>query len=656
MEIKNFTFLTNEQCGSRRFKKLKILKKRGTKAAITDFAILSGGRVGIYSYVDYVKHSNRKPKDRIGIYWTSSTDWYKADFVTWLGDVGPSFFNERDISSRPAATLSSLWDIRKKDVKRKKAKDGVLEIEYGYYPQYAPNVEIQKELEENYKKGNLETTGNSFTLDFNRNAIDAIGFSPEKVYEYNYKGKQYVRMLANLSKKYRLPNGKKYKDKEPVWVEVQPVKWWVDKKSKIILSEKILFANIPFNTEQIRSIDFNETDIKKYLDQYFAKELIQPRPILTKEQINANNNSYNNTKKNTPSKENQESLTILTADQVNEFSEKTQLEVLKKYGMAAAATDLCILRGGIIQRYDHLGKTNYIKDDQSPKGITCEYWTKTDLDEGDYAKTVTEAPYSTTLFTSNYRRYVGIRPVLQSPEVFDYVSSKRTKGYNETEEVEYGEYPQYAVDKELQEVLENEYHKGMKKTGKSYTFDAMNCRNNNDKFRPTTYEEYEYQGKKYIRVVPNIFFYGYEDSIDLSNGDVYHPTSLLKGLRNLDLSKGESFHNNKYCKSYAWVEVEPVTWLIDDKTKLLISKKVLLSGIRFNDKNAGYDGDFSKTELKEYLDNYMLHDLTQKEQIKPTQSIKQESQQAKESTKQKVKNIENLNNNTSKKVKVKTKF
>ena len=487
MEIKNFTFLTNEQCGSRRFKKLKILKKRGTKAAITDFAILSGGRVDISSYVDYVKHSNRKPKDRIGIYWTSSTDWYKADFVTWLGDVGPHFFNERNISSRPAATLSSLWDIRKKDVKRKKAKDGVLEIEYGYYPQYAPNVEIQKELEENYKKGNLETTGNSFTLDFNRNAIDAIGFSPEKVYEYNYKGKQYVRMLANLSKKYRLPNGKKYKDKEPVWVEVQPVKWWVDKKSKIILSEKILFANIPFNTEQIRSIDFNATDIKKYLDQYFAKELIQPRPILTKEQINANNNSYNNTKKNTPSKENQESLTILTADQVNEFSEKTQLEVLKKYGMAAAATDLCILRGGIVERYEHLGKTNYIKDDQSPKGITCEYWTKTDLDEGDYVKTVTDTPIIS--FTPNYRRYVGIRPVLQSPEVFNYVSSKRTKGYNETEEVEYGEYPQYAVDKEMQEVLENEYHKGMKKTGKSYTFDAINCRNNDDKFRPTTYED-----------------------------------------------------------------------------------------------------------------------------------------------------------------------
>ena len=39
--MSNFTFLTQEQCfGS---DKLDILKKRGTKAAITDFSVLLGG-------------------------------------------------------------------------------------------------------------------------------------------------------------------------------------------------------------------------------------------------------------------------------------------------------------------------------------------------------------------------------------------------------------------------------------------------------------------------------------------------------------------------------------------------------------------------------------------------------------------------------------
>ena len=39
----NFTFLTQEQCFGR--DKLDILKKRGTKAAITDFSVLLGGRL-----------------------------------------------------------------------------------------------------------------------------------------------------------------------------------------------------------------------------------------------------------------------------------------------------------------------------------------------------------------------------------------------------------------------------------------------------------------------------------------------------------------------------------------------------------------------------------------------------------------------------------
>ncbi len=41
--MSNFTFLTQEQCFES--DKLDILKKRGTKAAITDFSILLGAYV-----------------------------------------------------------------------------------------------------------------------------------------------------------------------------------------------------------------------------------------------------------------------------------------------------------------------------------------------------------------------------------------------------------------------------------------------------------------------------------------------------------------------------------------------------------------------------------------------------------------------------------
>ncbi|UKI26799.1 MAG: ATP-binding protein [Bacilli bacterium] len=159
------------------------------------------------------------------------------------------------------------------------------------------------------------------------------------------------------------------------------------------------------------------------------------------------------------------------------------------------------------------------------------------------------------------------------------------RGYNGTEEVEYGEYPQYAADSRMQSILESEYNRGMNKTGRSYTFDSVKYDDYDTGFKPVAYEEYEYQGKKYIRIRANSDFEG--GKFKLSNGVEY---------RNGD---------------YVWVEVSPVKWLIDDRARILISKMGLVSGIRFLDKRTNYKGDFSRTEMKEYLDRYMIHDLTQ---------------------------------------------
>lgn len=73
------------------------------------------------------------------------------------------------------------------------------------------------------------------------------------------------------------------------------------------------------------------------------------------------------------------------------------------------------------------------------------------------------------------------------------------------------------------------------------------------------------------------------------------------------LSNGVEYRNG----DYVWVEVSPVKWLIDDRKGLLISKYGLVSGIRFLDKKTDYKGDFSKTEMYEYLNKYMIKDLFQ---------------------------------------------
>ena len=75
-----------------------------------------------------------------------------------------------------------------------------------------------------------------------------------------------------------LSNGEKYKRGDYVWVEVQPIKWLIDEKSDIALSERILFAGVQFKNgimfEKNYNGDFRTTDIKLFMDKYFSKDII----------------------------------------------------------------------------------------------------------------------------------------------------------------------------------------------------------------------------------------------------------------------------------------------------------------------------------------------------------------------------------------------
>ena len=278
-------------------------------------------------------------------------------------------------------------------------------------------------------------------------------------------------------------------------------------------------------------------------------------------------------------------LTLLSEGQIWGNSSESQLEVIRKYGTKTAITDLCVLTGSYLCE-----ETDYnIDEDRSLTGRTSWFWTRSD--DGDNNVRAVHR-FGCMGSSHRYGRSGAVRPVLQSSVIFSQIFPNRVMGYNRIEEVEYGEYPQNAADSRMKNILESEYNRGTNKTGRSYTFDSVKYDDYDTGFKPVTYEEYEYQGKKYIRIKANSDFCG--DKFMLSNGVEY---------RNGD---------------YVWVEVSPVKWLIDDKTGILISKKGLVSGIRFLDRNQKYKGDFSKTEMKKYLDRYMSKELFQTTKTKET--------------------------------------
>lgn len=272
-------------------------------------------------------------------------------------------------------------------------------------------------------------------------------------------------------------------------------------------------------------------------------------------------------------------LTLLSEQEVWGVNGGRQLDVLEKYGTRSAITDLVILTGGYCE-----DSCSYMApDDNSLKGRTGWVYTRSSAGDGDVRGVTKDGSRSI-----RYRceRNGAVRPALLSSFIFSQISPNRVRGYNGTEEVEYGEYPQYAPDSDVQRRLENEYQRGnLRQTGRDYTFDKTEYDDYSQYFQPVTYEEYDYNGKKYIRIRANSDY----------------------GSNSFKLSNGESYRNG----DYVWVEVSPVKWLVDDKTQTLVSKRGLLAGIRFHTDDKSYNGDFSTTDMKEYLDKHMLRDLTQ---------------------------------------------
>ena len=215
--MSEFTFLTEEQCfGS---DKLNILEKRGTKAAISDFSILLGG------YVDDDEHieGDSSLEGRTGYYWTKSDDGDNDARV--VDEDGGSYYDnvsERDGGARPALPFSSIDRIPTNGVSGRRAADGILEVEYGYYPQKAVSKDMQSRLEQAYTRGTLSRTRNTYTTDSVKDTEYSTPFKAKTHEEYEYNGKRYVRVEANpyfAGGNVTLSNGENYRDGDNVWVK-----------------------------------------------------------------------------------------------------------------------------------------------------------------------------------------------------------------------------------------------------------------------------------------------------------------------------------------------------------------------------------------------------------------------------------------------------
>ena len=291
--MSDFTFLTKEQISDKQ-DNLDIIKKRGTKAAITDFSILLGGTVSGHHVAN-----DSSLEGRTGYYWTKSDDGDNdARVVNGNGDRDYFDVRSRRGGARPALPFSNINSIPTNGSRARRAQDGILEVEYGYYPQKAASRDMQERLERAYRNGSISRTKNSYTTDSVSYDEYDTPFSPKTHDEYEYNGKKYVRIEANSyydGNDFTLSNGERYRDGDNVWVEVQPVKWLVDERAHMMLTDKLIFSGVQFNhTRDYHTRDFDKTDIKNFMDEYFSKDLFQVREKACQTQTKTANSTRKN--------------------------------------------------------------------------------------------------------------------------------------------------------------------------------------------------------------------------------------------------------------------------------------------------------------------------------------------------------------------------
>ena len=159
-----------------------------------------------------------------------------------------------------------------------------------------------------------------------------------------------------------------------------------------------------------------------------------------------------------------------------------------------------------------------------------------------------------------YDKSIGIRPSLILPEEFKKEILKNEKG--RFIEFRKGYFPQDAPQRTINNCLEAYFKKSrLKRTGNGFTIDGKIGALYESYFTeimPLKLDEYIFEGKRYIRLLANLYNEFESDNIII------------------DLNRYASSKSNEPI----WVEVKPVIWIYDREKDECYSKKILFGGMR----------------------------------------------------------------------------
>lgn len=262
-------------------------------------------------------------------------------------------------------------------------------------------------------------------------------------------------------------------------------------------------------------------------------------------------------------------LTLLDQAQLWGQNREEVMDLIRRIGPRSKVTDLALLTGSAIS--------------DAPYG---SYFTSTPDLDGDVSIANAEGGRQ-RFFRAG--RSAGVRPVLQpGPALYRTLLKRASRLPDGTEEILLGSYPQFAAPLAEQEKLDAQLGAGeLEATGRCYSFDFT--KDPSAGFTGTAFPEY--------------------------SADSGSCVCLRPALSPTDKRAAAAHFGPLWRGDHLWLKVSPVSWLLDRPTRSLVSRYVLLAGIRFCRLQARYFGDFSMTDLQAFFNDVFSRELLQGERI-----------------------------------------
>ena len=259
------TFLREEDIWGDRA--LEVIQAYGTAVGISDVAIALGTCMG----------SGTKNSAGVasGVAWSASSSLETSAPSTAAASRTTITPHKRGAAGCPALPFSATSLIRPNNVRAMRLANGktVQICEYGAYPQTVAPKSVSQELEAQYQKNALKTTGKTYTFDSAELDAYSTGFTPRNCAEYSFAGKKYVRIEGKpYDDDSIMSDGTSVQKGQAYWFEVQPIEWLMDPKGTWV-ARQALFAGIQFDTDSSYDGNFANTAMYNYLQTHFAKEM-----------------------------------------------------------------------------------------------------------------------------------------------------------------------------------------------------------------------------------------------------------------------------------------------------------------------------------------------------------------------------------------------